>query len=101
MTAQSARPKVTPLDDDTNAEDIPLQGCGGGLVRFVDAVDHRHRLLAARVPETWSRMEVRCPACGRIFVATVSPREDAYEGRQAARRCLIRSCPNHDKTFSV
>lgn len=46
-------------------------------------------------------MEVRCPACGRIFVGTVSPREDRHEGRMAARRRLIRSCPNHDKTFSV
>ena len=78
-----------------------IAGEGAELVRFVDVLEHRHRLRSARVPDTWSRMEVRCPACGRIFVATVSPREDAYEGRQAARRRLIRSCPNHDKTFSV
>lgn len=70
-------------------------------MRFVDALIHRYRLRAARVPETWSRIEVRCPACGRIFTAIVSPREDQVEGREVARRRLIRSCPNHDRAFVV
>ena len=70
-------------------------------MQFVDALTHRNRLLHARVPETWGRVEARCPACGRVFVARVSPREDPVEGRQAARARLIRSCPNHAVTFSV
>lgn len=70
-------------------------------MQFVDALMHRNRLRFARVPETWVRLEVRCPACGRVFVARVSPREDPAEGRQAARVRLIRTCPNHAVSFSV
>ncbi|MBI2760933.1 MAG: hypothetical protein HYX51_05855 [Chloroflexi bacterium] len=70
-------------------------------MRFVDALAHRHRLLTANVPKSWSRLEVRCPACGRIFVAQVSPREDPSEGRQAARTRLIRTCPGHVQVFTV
>jgi hypothetical protein len=70
-------------------------------MRFVDALEHRHRLLSARMPESWSRLEIRCPACSRIFVAAVSPREDQREARQAARTRLIRTCPNHAKVFNV
>lgn len=50
-------------------------------MRFVDAIQHQHRLMNERSPESRTRLEVRCPACNRIFVATVSPREDPIEGR--------------------
>jgi hypothetical protein len=70
-------------------------------MQFVDAHRHRYRLFSARLPASWTRLEVRCPACGRVFVALVSPREDAVEGRQAARRALIRSCPAHAPAFKV
>src|SRR5688572_15302494 len=85
VRVDGVRPKVTSLDIDIKGEGIlpPRRGMGADLVRFVDAIEHRHRLRSAQMPDTWSRIEVRCPACGRIFVATVSPREDVHEGRQA------------------
>lgn len=70
-------------------------------MQFVDALQHRHRLRMLKMPETWSRVEVQCPACNRVFVGQVSPREDAHEGRQAARRRLLRTCPNHSPIFRV
>lgn len=74
---------------------------GGRAMQFLDAVKHKQKLVTAQMPETWSRVEIRCPACGRIFVAYVSPREDTREGWQAARRSLIRSCPDHASAFRV
>jgi hypothetical protein len=70
-------------------------------MRFVDAITHRHRLRSSGFPATWSRVEVRCPACGKVFVAHVSPREDPLEGRLAARVRLIRTCPRHMQAFTV
>ena len=70
-------------------------------MQFVDAHQHRHRLFTAHLPERWSRVEVKCPACARVFVACVSPREDPGEARSAARRNLLRSCPDHHATFQV
>ena len=70
-------------------------------MRLMDAMSHRHRLRTSTLPEQWSRVEVRCPACGRIFIGQASPREDAREGQLAARLRLIRTCPNHDASFSV
>ncbi len=70
-------------------------------MQFVDALQHRYRLMTTRVPATWSHIEVKCPACWRVFVAWVSPREDSTEARQAARRGLLRTCPNHHAAFQV
>jgi hypothetical protein len=68
-------------------------------MQFLDAVTHRHRLRHTRLPDRWQRVEVRCPACGRLFIGLASPREDSAEGSRAARLRLLRSCPEHHPTF--
>lgn len=70
-------------------------------MQFVDALAHRHRLLARTLPDHWQRVEVRCPACGRVFVGHMSPRDSAREAQAAARVRLIRTCPHHQHQFSV
>jgi kynureninase len=67
----------------------------------MDALLYRHRLRHQSLPVTWLRIEMRCPACGRFFIGVASPREDAREGRQAARVRLIRTCPRHAARFNV
>jgi hypothetical protein len=70
-------------------------------MQLMDLQLYRHRLRYQTLPAGWLRIEVRCPACGRIFVGQVSPREDPREGHQAARTRLIRSCPTHAARFNV
>ena len=71
------------------------------MMQFLDYEAHKHRIRTTRIPETWTRLEVQCPACRKIFVAHVSPREDPREGMTVARVRLIRTCPHHQQSFWV
>lgn len=73
----------------------------GDSVQFMDSMAHRLKLASARLPESWCRVEVKCPACGRLYVGQASPREDLCDGRQAARRRLLLACPDHAVRFQV
>jgi hypothetical protein len=70
-------------------------------MQFMDADHFRHRLGSATRPANWTRVELLCPSCQRRFAAWASPREDSVEARAAARRLLIRTCPQHPVTFAV